>query len=97
MSLEGASLAVEDRVQAASPVDWSLTWQFHPSCRLEEREECFLVICPAGTLLVKVQAEGARVSIEAGEVAARFGASQPAPRLLVRARSAACRTTFSPG
>jgi len=95
ISLEAASLAVEDRVQADSPVDWSLTWQFHPSCRVEERGEAFLVTCPAGTLLVEVQAEGARALIEAGEVAPRFGASLPAPRLLVRARSAACRTRFS--
>jgi len=96
VSLARERMSVEDRVEGGRSPDWTLTWQFHPACRIEERPGGgFLVASPGGTLLVEFQAEAARGSLEAGEVSPRFGLSRAAPRLLIRSRSPACRTTFS--
>ncbi|MCX5661182.1 MAG: heparinase II/III-family protein, partial [Planctomycetota bacterium] len=91
------SIEVVDVIDAPAAVPFEVVWQFHPECRVDPAgagDSEWVVRRGRLQMRMRIEAAGALAKVEQGEISARFGQTQPAPRLVVggMGKGSVCRS-----
>lgn len=95
VTLDERTLTVRDWIEAAEPVESSVSWQFHPDCEVVRCESGWRITWPGGRIGMSVMPHDTEAGRCVAEVSPRFGARVAAPRIWIRTTAVSIVTEFN--